>query len=721
MTKKENVFKRNRIISILLTVQFIALFVIFLLVLLSDEKNYILIILIGTQLVLLASIFLLQFRQGKNIATILLCSRKLAEGDLTVQNIPVDQMKGMESLASSINEVKMNFKTFIELTKGNVITLSEAVDNLSKSVTYSREGNENIAESMTSISLKTQEQLDTVRETLQAIEGTNQQVENISKKIELVESSLNTANESTNIGSIKVDEYNSQIIVIAKQLKEANTLVKEFHQDILEVNEIGNFILEISEQLGLLGLNAEIEAARVGEEGKGFAVVAGEMNQLSVKTAEGMNNISQILKKVSDKSESIDARINQCTEMFEKSTVSFSEVNKAFETIKEENSGINLQMKGIGEEIHEINSNSKETEMLAKGVLEASNMISDNSQEAAAVTEEALAEVMHIESNVDNLTEMTKGITSLIQRFNTSILPVEKKSSKKLYIKVASPCDNPFWEKVKRGVNYAGKELEKYNVDVEFVNFDATEEDPLDKQIVRYLKAALLDNKLDGIIFPGFFAHAFSEVLKEAKKKNIPAYAFNCDTDLKELRQAQFSPNMIESGEIGAKELAKAINGEGKVFMIYGDLTSQVHKLRRDGFVKGISNYPKIEIVGEDSSMDDVEKTYLIAKKNLQKDKEIKGLFVTDGGLLHVTQAINECGLHGKTKAVGFDHTKDILEEIKKGTIAAAIGQDPFAQGHDPVVRMFNSLVEKSPIENEDMWIECDVVNVSNVNDIIDE
>lgn len=721
MTKKEKLSKRNRIVSILLITQFIVLSVVFILTLFREEKNYLIIVLVGVQLVLLPIVFSLQIMQEKKMAKILENSRKLAEGDLTVQNIPLEQMKGMESLALSINEVKMNFKTFIELTKGNVITLSEAVDNLSKSVRYSREGNENIAESMTSISLKTQEQLDTVKETLHAIENTNFQVENISKKIEVVESSLNTAGESTNLGSVKVGEYNAQITVIAKQLDEANRMVKEFHKDILEVNEIGNFILEVSEQLGLLGLNAEIEAARVGEEGKGFAVVAGEMNQLSVKTADGMNDISKILMKVSDKSEAIDLRINQCKEMFDESTKSFEEVNKAFEVIQEESAGINLQMKGIGTEIQEINSISKQTEELAKGVLKTSNLITDNSQEAAAVTEESLAEIMHIESNVNNLAEMTEGITSLIQRFNTSILPVDKKSSRKLYIKVASPCDNPFWEKVKRGVNYAGRELEKYNVDVEFVNFEATEENPVDKQIARHLEKALRNNKLDGIIFPGFFAHAFLEVLKEAKIKKIPAYAFNCDTDLKEFRQAQFSPNMIESGEIGAKQLAEAINGEGKVFLIYGDLSSQVHKLRRDGFVKEISKYSKIEIVGEDSSMDDVEKTYLIAKQNLQKDKEIKGIFVTDGGLLHVTNAIKECGLHGKTKAVGFDHTKEILEEIKKGTIAAAIGQDPFAQGHDPVVRMFNSLIQNQPIENEDMWIECDVVNISNVEDIIDE
>ena len=33
------------------------------------------------------------------------------------------------------------------------------------------------------------------------------------------------------------------------------------------------------------------------------------------------------------------------------------------------------------------------------------------------------------------------------------------------------------------------------------------------------------------------------------------------------------------------------------------------------------------------------------------------------------------------------------MEFVKKGVITGTIGQDPFAQGHDPAVRMFNYLV----------------------------
>ncbi len=721
MNKNSSMSKRYTIISGLLLFQFIVLATVFFIALGSENPKTLIAILVIAQMILLIIIFFMQFKVGKNINAILKTLKCLASGDLTVANIPLDKVKGMEELAVSINDVKMNFKTFIELTKGNVITLAEAVDNLSKSAKYSREGNENIAESMTSISLKTQEQLDTVKETLQAIENTNSQVDNIAKKIIVVEESLKNANESTKQGSVKVEEYNEKIITIATQLDEANSMVREFHKDILEIGDIGEFIIEISEQLGLLGLNASIEAARVGDEGKGFAVVANEMNLLSAKTTEGMNNINQILSKVLEKSNEIDRRIDQCAVMFEESKASFTEVDEAFGKIEQENLGINQQIQGISNEIVEINANSKETEEKAEGLFGASNIISDNSQEAAAVTEEALAEIMHIESNTLQLGEMMDGISRLLQRFNTSILPVEKTSSKKMYIKVASPLDNPFWHKVRRGVEYAGRELKDHNVNVELVNFEATDENPLDVQILKYLQKSMQEGQLDGIVFPGFFGNALAPALEEAKKKNIPAYTFNCDSDRVELRQAQFSPDTLESGALGAKALAKAINYEGNVYMIFGNLNAQVHKLRREGFLKEIKKYSKIVIIGEDSSKDELQQTYEITKKCLANHKDIKGIFVTDGGLMNVVKGIEESNRVGKTVAVGYDHTKDILEAIKKGIIAAAIGQDPFAQGHDPVVWMFNCIMENKPIPSEDMWISCDVVDQDNVEDLIDD
>ncbi|AWB43056.1 chemotaxis protein [Paenibacillus sp. CAA11] len=64
------------------------------------------------------------------------------------------------------------------------------------------------------------------------------------------------------------------------------------------VTEVASFIREISEQTNLLGLNAAIEAARVGEAGAGFGVVAKEIRKMSVDTKEATTRIEDSLKSV---------------------------------------------------------------------------------------------------------------------------------------------------------------------------------------------------------------------------------------------------------------------------------------------------------------------------------------------------------------------------------------------------------------------------------------
>ncbi len=66
------------------------------------------------------------------------------------------------------------------------------------------------------------------------------------------------------------------------------------------VTAVATFIREISEQTNLLGLNAAIEAARVGEAGAGFGVVAQEIRKLSVDTKQATTQIEDSLKTVQE-------------------------------------------------------------------------------------------------------------------------------------------------------------------------------------------------------------------------------------------------------------------------------------------------------------------------------------------------------------------------------------------------------------------------------------
>lgn len=88
-----------------------------------------------------------------------------------------------------------------------------------------------------------------------------------------------------------------QIISQADQLQETNNELYQLSERSKENSEEVNHILElmnkISRQTNILGLNANIEAARAGDAGNGFSVVANEVRTISKETAASSDKINE--------------------------------------------------------------------------------------------------------------------------------------------------------------------------------------------------------------------------------------------------------------------------------------------------------------------------------------------------------------------------------------------------------------------------------------------
>ena len=114
---------------------------------------------------------------------------------------------------------------------------------------------------------------------------------------------------------------------MSEDLGRINNILSKFNSEIERISEVGDFIIEVVDQLKLLALNASIEAARAGEAGRGFAVVANEMNSMSTKTREGMDTISEILSEITDSSRMVNESIENCTNTYNKSNEAFNTVS----------------------------------------------------------------------------------------------------------------------------------------------------------------------------------------------------------------------------------------------------------------------------------------------------------------------------------------------------------------------------------------------------------
>jgi len=117
---------------------------------------------------------------------------------------------------------------------------------------------------------------------------------------------------------------------------------------------------------------------------------------------------------------------------------------------------------------------------------------------------------------------------------------------------------------------------------------------------------------------------------------------------------------------------------------------------------------------------DDEDDVYRKTMNMLRANDNIQALYITNGFPCAAARAIDDSGRAGKVKLFAFDHNQDIFRYIKKGIIAAAIGQDAFGQGHDPIVWLYNNIAADEPFPGEFIPCRLSVVDKNNVESLIE-
>lgn len=679
--------RNNTRVLIFSTLLTLIAFLIILIILTRRAQTGILINIILILLTVLAvALLVLLIRFFKAVSHIDENAKQLSQGKLNISDILESKTRGLESLTSAVNEMKRNLLSFIESTKINVIVLSDAVDNITKSLDMSYKGNEHIASSMATVAEKAQQQLKIVKDTLAGIEEVANRANNITTTLARIEEFVENTVMITQEGSQHVDKFNEQMDVISTNLSETAAFIETLNTHLNEIDQVNGLIINITEQLKLLSLNSAVEAARAGEAGRGFVVVSQEMNKLSSATRESIGHIGKLLSNILSSNAKVSESIASCVESFNMSKDIFSSVKDTFYTINKNTYILNDDMKKVYEESRQINESTKDISDQGHILHDASMEISSITQDVAAITEEELAENEEINNQALSLQNMLSRIENLLMRYRTSVVPVEQPSPKRLKIAVFSPLDHPFWESVRQGVMYAQTELKTKNVDVEFLgyakDFGQLNIDLKDR----------IDKGYDGLILPGFTGGVEEDVMR-AQRKNIAVMSFNCDFAEGVERLAYFGPDIYTSGKLAAETISRAVDFEGDIAVLRGPLDTSINSIRRDAVHEVISKNRKMRIATEIEALTDSLQTYKNAKELLTKFHALKGIVILTGNVSGVARAIEEMGLIGKVKIVCYDYDDEIIKLIRKGIVYAAIGQDPFGQGHDPIIYMYNYLV----------------------------
>ena len=189
----------------------------------------------------------------------------------------------------------------------------------------------------------------------------------------------------------------------------------------------------------------------------------------------------------------------------------------------------------------------------------------------------------------------------------------------------------------------------------------------------------LLNRKPAGIVLFIGDADAITPGIDRAVDAGIPV-VLNISDAPKSKRFAYFGIDGVAAGRIGARLLAEAIGGRGKVAL--GTFPSPNVLDRVTGYKEYFAaNHPDIEVVTTVNDKADPSYAPQAYAAAIDAHPDLAGIGGTDGDSgLGAARAVKEAGKAGKIKIVAMDRNDDMLAEVQAGTIYGSVAQKSYVE-----------------------------------------
>lgn len=190
---------------------------------------------------------------------------------------------------------------------------------------------------------------------------------------------------------------------------------------------------------------------------------------------------------------------------------------------------------------------------------------------------------------------------------------------------------------------------------------------------------------------------------------------FNNITDEPCRRMVYVGADSFQEGLTCSDIMGQVLQGNGKVVILSGS-TGQAIEIRVSGFLSGLhEKFPGIQVVGRVFGNNDYKKLYPQILEILKKHPDLSGFYTTDGNSPdYVARALSETGKTNKVKLVCHDLVDQTMQALQTGVVTATISQDPFAQGHDPAIYLYNYLVTGQLPPRQKMVTQMDRITIEN-------
>ncbi len=243
-----------------------------------------------------------------------------------------------------------------------------------------------------------------------------------------------------------------------------------------------------------------------------------------------------------------------------------------------------------------------------------------------------------------------------------------------------------FWKSIHAGAIKAEQELKEFGVEVIWKG--PLKEDDRESQI--RVMEDFTTRGVAGIVLAPLDDTALRMPVKDAVNRGIPVVII--DSSLKSDDYVSFiSTDNYIGGRKAGEHMGSILGGKGKVAMLRYQEGSASTMKREQGFLDALKEkFPDIEVVSSNQYGGATTESAYLAGENL-----LAPLRTPDGGLIidglfcpnesttfGMLRALEDGGLAGKVKYVGFDSSERLIQAMRKQQIHGLVLQNPIKMGY---------------------------------------
>jgi len=344
-------------------------------------------------------------------------AKKIAEGDLTAEQIRIKNRDEVGDLALAFNQMATNLKDLITNVRQNTVQVSGSAAELTASAEQTIQATEQITSSIQEVASGSEAQGKNATESSEAMKNMTKGIQQLASTTAAVSELAIETNSEAKKGNDSLHRVISQMTTINTAVLESASVVKNLDGHSIEIGNIIGIITDIAEQTNLLALNAAIEAARAGDHGRGFAVVADEVKKLAEQSKKSAEQIATLISEIQQDTNRAVTVMDTGTQEVQIGMQVVKVAEEGFSKIVELIEQVSMQIQEATTVSEEMSSSAEQIYASFDEIATIAKMSSSNLQNVASASEEQLATIEEVAASAATLSNMAEELHTQVSRF----------------------------------------------------------------------------------------------------------------------------------------------------------------------------------------------------------------------------------------------------------------------------------------------------------------